>query len=90
MGGKGRADASFQPIFQNIFNLCSRGKPRAFSERTMQGTFTQKFILMIAAGFAAACMFYVFRHFVQEALYESSNAGWKDSLHGGTMEHHSH
>ncbi len=56
----------------------------------MQGTFTQKFILMIAAGFAAACMFYVFRHFVQEALYESSNAGWKDSLHGGTMEHHHH
>ena len=45
---------------------------------------------LAAAGFAAACMFYVFRHFVQEALYESSNAGWKDSLHGGTMEHHHH
>jgi len=53
----------------------------------MQSTFSHKFIMMIAAGFAAACLFFVFRHFVQEALYESSNAGWKDSLHGGTAEH---
>jgi hypothetical protein len=43
--------------------------------------------MMITAGFAAACLFWVFRHFVQEALYESSDAGWKSSLHGGTAEH---
>jgi hypothetical protein len=52
----------------------------------LQSTFTQKFLLMIFAGFAAACMFWVFRHFVQEAFYESSNEGWRDSLHGATAE----
>jgi len=88
LAGKERGAGRVGAIFSNIFKLCSRGRPRAFSGRTMQSTFTHKFIMMIAAGFAAACMFWVFRHFVQEALYESSNAGWKDSLHGGTMEHH--
>jgi hypothetical protein len=52
----------------------------------MQSTFSHKFLMMIAAGFAVACLFWVFRHVVQEAFYES-NAGWKDSLHGGTAEH---
>ncbi len=52
----------------------------------MQSTFTQKFILMIMAGFAAASLFWVFRHIVEEAFYESSNAGWKASLHGSTAE----
>jgi hypothetical protein len=53
----------------------------------MQSTFSHKLLMMITAGFAAACLFWVFRHFVQEALYESSDAGWKSSLHGGTAEH---
>lgn len=56
----------------------------------MQQTFTQKFLLMIIAGFCAACLFWAFRHFVQEAFYESSNAGWKDSLHGSTAESRFH
>jgi len=53
----------------------------------MQSTFTHKFLMMVFAGFGAACMFWVFRHVVQEAFYESSNEGWKDSLHGSTAEH---
>ena len=54
----------------------------------MQSTFTHKFLMMIFAGFAAACVFWAFRHFVQEALYETSNEGWRDSLKGGTAEKH--
>ena len=46
----------------------------------MSSTFTHKLLLMILAGFAAACLFWVFRHIVQEALFESSDAGWKQSL----------
>jgi len=52
----------------------------------VQSTFIQKFLGMIFAGFAAACLFWAFRHFVQEAFYETSNAGWKDSLKGSTAE----
>lgn len=52
----------------------------------MQSTFTQKLIGMICAGFAAACLFWAFRHFVQEAFYETSNAGWKSSFKGSTAE----
>ena len=52
----------------------------------VQSTFAQKFLGMIFAGFAAACLFWAFRHFVQEAFYETSNAGWKDSLKGSTAE----
>lgn len=52
----------------------------------MQSTFTQKFLMMIFAGFAAACLFWAFRHFVQEAFYETSSAGWKESLKGSTAE----
>ena len=55
----------------------------------MQSTFTHKVLMCMFAGFGAACMFWVFRHFVQEAIYESG-AGWKDSLHGGTAEHPKH
>ncbi|HSI11723.1 MAG TPA: hypothetical protein VK961_06745 [Chthoniobacter sp.] len=51
----------------------------------MSSTFTHKFLMMIMAGFAAACLFWAFRHIVQEAFYESGE-GWKDSLHGGTAE----
>ena len=47
----------------------------------MSSTFTHKFLLMIAAGFAAACLFWAFRHIVQQALFETSDAGWKQSLH---------
>jgi len=56
----------------------------------VQSTFIQKFLLMMIAGFAAACLFWVFRHIVQEAFYESSNEGWKDSLHGSTAEKRYH
>jgi len=49
-------------------------------------TFSHKFLMMVFAGFAAACLFWAFRHFVAEALYETSNEGWKDSLHGSTAD----
>ena len=44
-------------------------------------TFTHKFLMTIACGFAAACLLFLFRHIVQQAFYES-NEGWKESLHG--------
>ena len=47
----------------------------------MSNTFLQKFMLMILAGFAAACVLWCFRHIIQEALFETSDAGWKQSLH---------
>jgi len=56
----------------------------------VSSTFTHKFIMMVLAGFAAACLLWGFRHIVQEAFYESSNEGWKDSLHGGTAEKRYH
>jgi len=46
----------------------------------MQHTFFQKFLLMILAGFAAACMLWMFRHFVRQAFWESGE-GWKESLY---------
>ena len=50
------------------------------AQERMSSTFTHKLLLMILAGFAAACLFWAFRHIVQEALFESSDAGWKQSL----------
>ena len=47
----------------------------------MSSTFTHKFLMMILAGFAAACLLWMFRHIIQEALFETSDAGWKQSLH---------
>ena len=44
----------------------------------------QKFWSMVGAGFAAACMLWVFRHIVEEAMWETSDDGWKKSLHGQT------
>ena len=44
-------------------------------------TFTHKILMTMAAGFAAACLLFVFRHIVQQAFYES-NEGWKESLNG--------
>lgn len=43
----------------------------------LQNTFAQKVVMTIAAGFAAACLLWVFRHIVDQAFYES-NEGWKD------------
>jgi hypothetical protein len=43
----------------------------------MQNTFTHKLIMTIVSGFAAACLLWVFRHFVEQAFYES-NEGWRD------------
>jgi hypothetical protein len=47
---------------------------------TMHGTFTQKLIMTVITGFAAACLLYLFRHVVQQAFWES-NEGWKKSLY---------
>ena len=47
------------------------------SLEVMYNTFTHKLLTTIAAGFAAACLFWVFRHFVEQSFYES-NEGWKD------------
>ena len=46
----------------------------------MASTFTHKLLLMIAAGFVAACLLWMFRHIIQQALWETSDAGWKQSL----------
>lgn len=43
----------------------------------MHNTFIQKVLLMIVMGFVAACLIWVFRHFVEQAFYES-NEGWRD------------
>lgn len=51
----------------------------------MQNTFSQKILMTIAAGFCAACLFWMFRHFVEQALFETSDAGWRESLKGKSM-----
>ncbi len=48
-------------------------------------TFTHKVLMTFAAGFAAACLLFVFRHIVQQAFYES-NEGWKESLHSHPVQ----
>jgi hypothetical protein len=45
----------------------------------MGNTFSQKFMLVVAAGFMAAGMLYLFRHVVQQAMWESGD-GWHESL----------
>jgi hypothetical protein len=45
----------------------------------MSNSFSQKFMLMVFAGFMAAGMLYVFRHVVQQAMWESGD-GWYESL----------
>jgi hypothetical protein len=52
----------------------------------LQQSFMQKFWTTVAAGLAAACLLWAFRHFVEEALWETSDAGYKQSLHGKTMQ----
>lgn len=46
-----------------------------------QQTFTQKLLSTIVAGFFAACLLWVFRHFVEQAFWESGE-GWKDMYKG--------
>ena len=46
----------------------------------MGNSFLQKFMLTIAIGFVAACMIYLFRHIVQQAIWESGE-GWQETLH---------
>lgn len=43
----------------------------------LQQSFMQKVLTTVLAGLAAACLLWVFRHFVEQAFYES-NEGWKD------------
>jgi hypothetical protein len=45
----------------------------------LQQTFLQKFLLMIAAGFCAAGVLWVFRHVVERAYYETGS-GWRESM----------
>ena len=52
----------------------------------LQGTFTQKLLLTIVAGFAAACLLWVLRHIVERAFYES-NEGWKDMYRSTPARH---
>jgi hypothetical protein len=51
----------------------------------MQSTFTHKVLMCMISGFAAASLFWVFRHFVQQAFWESGE-GWKDSLSVSSAE----
>ncbi len=46
----------------------------------MSNSFSQKFLMMVASGFAAACLVWTYRHIVEQALWETSDAGWKESL----------
>lgn len=46
----------------------------------MTHTFTQKFLLAVFAGLAAAGLFWVFRHVIDRALYEASDEGYRESV----------
>ena len=46
----------------------------------MQSSFFQKFLLTITLAFFTACGIWGLRHIVLEAMWETSNAGWKQSL----------
>ena len=46
----------------------------------MGNSFLQKFMLMVVAGLVAAGMIYLFRHIVQQAIWESGE-GWQETLH---------
>ena len=43
----------------------------------LQQTFYQKVLIAMFAGLCAACLLWVFRHIVERAFYESSDAGNK-------------
>jgi hypothetical protein len=44
----------------------------------MRESFTQKFIMTVLAGFAAACLFWGYRHIVVRSIYETSDEGVKE------------
>jgi hypothetical protein len=48
----------------------------------MNGTFTQRVIMTITAGFAAACLIWFMRHIVQNSI-DSTGANWKGSFENG-------
>jgi hypothetical protein len=48
----------------------------------MQATFFQKFWLTLIMAFFSACLVWGLQHIVFEAMWETSNAGWKQSLYG--------
>ena len=52
----------------------------------MQNSFTQRFIMSVMAGFAAASLLWMYRHFVEQARYEM-NEGWRDSLQAAPAKH---
>ena len=54
----------------------------------LQQSFMQKFWTTVAAGLAAACLLWAFRHILEEAMWETSDAGWRESLHGKTKIRH--
>ncbi len=43
----------------------------------MNGTFSQKFVGVIFAGFLAASLLWFVRHIVERSIYESGD-GWKE------------
>lgn len=48
----------------------------------MQSTFFQKVGMSVISGFFAACLWWAMEHVVLEAMWETSDAGWKQSLYG--------
>ena len=54
----------------------------------LQQSFMQKLWTTVAAGLAAACLLWAFRHILEEAMWETSDAGWRESLHGKTKIKH--
>jgi hypothetical protein len=42
---------------------------------SMRDSFSRKLILVVAAGFAAACLLFFYRHFVLQSIHETSNEG---------------
>jgi hypothetical protein len=52
----------------------------------MANSFTQRFLMTMMAGFAAACMLFFYRHVVAQAIWETG-VGWRDSTFGPTTKH---
>lgn len=44
----------------------------------MNQTFIQKFLMQVFFGFAAACVLWVYNHFIVAAIRETSNAGYSE------------
>ncbi len=45
----------------------------------MGPSFLRSLLLTIFLGFCAACLFWLFRHLIERAFYETGT-GWKESL----------